>query len=256
VTRTRLGVLLSGLAGLLVLTAGCHVGTDDELAPAPTRTVTATPSQSVAPAPATVPVGDGEVSPADVVWAQGGVLHVGRRQVDLAPIDVEAFVVVRGGVFVLADGELWFTDLERLRGTGQTEVTKVRISEDADLLAVTDTRSGQPLEQGYDTRTGKAIRGKVDTRTPAQARAGSGRFEVRTRAGATSVVDTDSGRPVEVAGLPATFELGGWTGDSAFYGLAGTGAHRSVVGCDLVQHRCTTAGSVSGSDPVVFGTGK
>jgi hypothetical protein len=254
VSPSRLVPTLAALVGLL-LVAGCDVGTDDELAPAPTRTVTATPSQSVAPAPATMPVGDGDVSPADLVWAQGSVLHVGRRQVDLAPAEVEALVVVRGGVFVLADDELWFTDLRRLRGTGQTEVTRLRISADADRLVVTDTRSGHPLEQGYDTRTGRAVRGAVDTRTPQQLRDGPGRYQVRTGAGPTSVVETATGRPVEVAGLPATFEVGGWTGDSAFYGLAGP-ARRTVVGCDLVRHRCTNEGAVSGDGPVVFPTGR
>jgi hypothetical protein len=250
------GVLLSGLVGLVLLASGCQVSTDDELAPAPTRTVTATPSPSLAPAPATVPVGDGAVSPADIVWAQGSVLHVGQQQVDLAPIDVDAFVVVQGGVFVLADGELWFTDLRRVRGTASTEVTQVRISGDAARLAVTDTRSGHPLVQGYDTKTGKAIRGEVDTLTPQQLRAGPGRFEVHTGAGGTTVVDSGTGREVRVAGLSSTFELGAWSGDSAFYGVAGTGAKRSVVGCDLVRHVCTTKGRVTGSEPLVFGIGK
>ena len=46
--------------------------------------------------------GTGDVSPADVVWAQGSVLHVGRRTVDLRRSRIDAFVVVPGGVFVLA----------------------------------------------------------------------------------------------------------------------------------------------------------
>jgi hypothetical protein len=244
------------VAGLVVLASGCDVGTDDELAPSPTRTITATPSQSVAPAPATIPVGDGDVSPADVVWGQGSVLHVGRQRVDLAPIAVEALVTVQGGVFVLAEAELWFTDLKRVRGTGQTSVTGVRISADAELLAVIDTRSGHPLEQGYDTRTGKAVRGKVDTRTPQQLRQGPGRFEVRAGAGGTSVIETGTGREVRVAGLPPTFRVGGWSGDSVFYGIATRGTDRSVVSCDLVRHRCTGQGAVQGSAPVVFPTGE
>ena len=245
------------MAGAVLLAGGCTTGTDDELAPPPTRTVTATPSQSLAPAPATIPVGQGDVSPTDVVWAQGGVLHVDRRQVDLSPTDVEAFVVVPGGVFVLSGGELWFTDLARIRGTGQTDVTRVRTSADADRLEVVDTRSGHPAAQGYDTRTGRAVRGAVETQTPAERRHGPGRFEVRTGAGPTSVVDVQTGRPVRVAGLPQSFELGGWAGDSHFYGVAGTsGGTRSVVTCDLVRHRCTPTGRVTGSDPVVFGTGK
>jgi hypothetical protein len=251
VSPARLGLALSGLIGLVVLAAGCATGTDDELAPPPTRTVTATPSQSLAPAPATVPVGHGAVSPADVVWAQGSVLHVGSRRVDLGAVDTSALVVVRGGVFVLADGELWFTDLERLRGTAQTQVTHLRVSADAGRISVTDTRSGSPLQQGYDTRTGKAVRGRVDVLTPQQFRAGPGRYQVREGGGAPSVVDTQSGQAVPVSGLPASFELRGWTGDSAFYGVAG----RAVIGCDLVRHQCTSKGRATGSDPLVFGGG-
>jgi len=246
---------LTGLAALCLLATGCTPGTDDELAPAPTRTITATPSQSVAPAPATVPVGKGAVSPSDVVWAQGSVLHVGQRQVDLGAVDVDALAVVPGGVFVLAGGELWFTDLRRLRGTAQTQVTQLRVSRGADRLAVTDTRSGRPLVQGYDTRTGRAVRGAVHTLTPQQLRAGPGRFEVRTGATGTSVIESATRRRVPVAGLPAAFELGGWTGASAFYGLSGSGATRAVIACDVVRHRCTRQGAATGSGPVVFGTG-
>lgn len=244
------------MAGLVVLASGCNVGTDDELAPPPTRTITATPSQSLDPAPATIPVGKGDVSPVDVVWAQGSVLHVGRKQVDLAPIDVEALVTVPGGVFLLAAGELWFTDLKRVRGTGQTSVTGVRISADAERLAVVDTRSGEPLEQGYDTRTGKAVSGEVDTRTPEQLRLGPGRFEVRSGKGGTSVVETGTGRQVRVSGLPVNFRLGSWSGDSLFSGVAARGSARSVVSCDLVRRSCTGQGAVRGPDPVVFPTGR
>ena len=76
--------------------------------------------------------------------------------------------MVEGGVFVLSGGEVWFTDLSRLRGTGQTEVTGLRTSADARFLEVVDTRSGQPATQAYDTVTGKAIRADVDTLTPAE----------------------------------------------------------------------------------------
>jgi hypothetical protein len=256
VSLPRLAALATTLLGLAAVATGCAIGQDDELAPKPTRTITATPSQSLAPAPATVPVGQGKVSPADVVWAQGSELHVGRQQVDLRSVDVDALVVVRGGVFVLADGELWFTDLSRLRGTGQTDVVRLRVSEDADRIVVTDTRSGQPLDQAYDTRTGRAIRGQVDTLTPQQVRAGPGRYRVHTGPGGTSVVEVASGHAVSVAGLPRRMEVGGWTGDAAFFGLAGAGAKRTVVGCDLVRHRCSTEGTVTGSGPVVFGTGR
>jgi hypothetical protein len=236
------------LVASLALLAGCTTGTDDELAPPPTRTITATPSQSVAPAPASVPVGDGDVSPRDVVWAQGSELHVGTRSVDLSPVEVDAFVVVDGGVFVLSGGELWFTDLSRLRGTGQTDVTQVRVDGDAGRLVVTDTRSGRPLDQAYDTATGKAIRGAVATLTPAELAAGPGRFVVERGA------VTDGGRRVPMrGGVPQV--LGGWPSDSVFYGLYESGGERQVHRCDVDRRRCRAVGSpVDG--PVVFGTGK
>jgi hypothetical protein len=182
-------------------------------------------------------VGQGKVSPADVVWLQGSVLHVGRSQVDLGAVQPTALVTVPGGVFVLSDGELWFTDLQRLRGTAQTDVTHLRVSADAGQIAVTDTRSGKPLEQGYDTRTGKALRGRVDVLTPQAFRAGPG------------------GHKLPSAGVPASFELRGWTSDSTFYGVAGTGAKRSVVQCDAVRERCTRVARAAGSGPLVFGGG-
>ena len=231
-TRSRVGLIVAAVA---VLVGGCASGTDDELAPQPTRTITATPSQSLAPAPASVPVGKGDVSPDDSVWAQGSVLHVGRRQVDLEPFEVEALVVVEGGVFVLSGGEVWFTDLSRLRGTGQTQVTGLRTSADARFLEVVDTRSGQPATQAYDTVTGKAIRADVDTLTPAE----------RGR-------DVDA-RP---AGLPRVFDVGAWTSDTTFYGVGGVGAARRIVACDLDTDRCSPVAAVTGSEPLVFPTGR
>lgn len=254
-TRPGAGLLA---AGLLLVATGCAVGTDDEMEPRPTRTVTASPTQSVAPAPESVPVGDGEVVPTDVVWAQGSVLHVGDREVDLAPIDVEAFVVVEGGVFVLSAGELWFTDLARVKGTAQTAVTGLQVSADAGLIRVADTRSGRELTQGYDTRTGQAVRGEVETQTPDERRQGPGKFQVRTSgAGGTSVVDLETGQPVSVAGLPPTLEVGEWVGESLFFGVAdGAGPRRFVVSCDLVVRRCVREGVARGSEPVVFGIGQ
>jgi hypothetical protein len=256
VSRSRLAALATTVVALAVLCTGCAIGQDDELAPKPARTVTATPTQTLAPAPASVPVGHGEVAPGDAVWAQGSELHVGPRAVDLGAVDVDALVVVRGGVFVLADGELWFTDLERLRGTAQTDVVRLRVSEDADHIVVTDTRSGRALDQAYDTRTGKAIRRHVGTLSPQQLRSGPGRYRVRSEPDGTSVVETATGRTVDVAGLPRRLEVGVWTGDSAFLGLSGIGSRRAVVACDLARRRCSTQGPVSGSAPVVFGTGR
>jgi hypothetical protein len=250
-------VLVPLLAGLVLAGAGCEVGTDDELAPPPTRTITASPSSSAPPAPATVPVGRGEVSPEDVVWAQGSVLHVGGREVDLAPLTVDAFVVVRGGVFVLAGGEVWFTDLSRLRGTGQTDVSGLRISADNRFLEVVDTRAGEELTQGYDTRTGRAVRADVATQSPEQRRQGPGRFEVTTSSGSPTVVDSRTGRTIRLAGAPRAFELGAWAEDSVFLGVGRPPrGPRSVVSCDAETRRCRAAGRVTGSAPVVFGVGR
>jgi hypothetical protein len=254
VSRPVVGVLV---ASLVLLAGGCATGTDDEMAPAPTRTVTATPSQSVAPAPATVPVGHGNVSPADVVWAQGSELHVGDRSVDLSPVEVDAFVVVEGGVFVLSGDELWFTDLSRLRGTGQTDLTQVRVNTDATRLVVTDTRSGRPLDQAYDTGTGKAIRGEVETLTPDQQRSGPGRYDLKLTSGGTAhVVEAATGDTMPVT-PPARFDVGRWLDDSTF---VGTGepqrGHVRVVRCKVDARTCSVLGARPTDAPVVFGTGK
>jgi hypothetical protein len=278
VTRRRIGVLVAGLVVLVVLAAGCDVGTDDEMAPAPTRTVTATPSQSVAPAPATIPVGTGKISPSDIVWSQGSVLHVGDRQVDLAPVEVDAFVVVPGGIFVLGGGELWFTDLARLRGTAQTEVTDVRVTAAADRLEVVDERSGAPLSQAYDTGTGKAVTGTITPRTLSDrlgepvgvtvaekltlgdpgtgipGRQGPGRYGLATAPGQLPVpFDAETPTRLPLSGLPARFELEGWSGPDVFYGLdLSGGGPRAVVSCDLSKSRCTRVARVGRSEPVVF----
>ncbi len=271
-------------AALALVTGGCTIGTDDEMAPPPTRTITATPSASPPPAPASVPVGHADVSPTDVVWAQASVLHVERRSVDLAPVNVEAFVVVPGGVFVLSEGRLWFTDLSRLRATGQTGVVGLKVNPDASRLVVTAVESADQVDHAYATATGNAVEGQVTPASPddrlgrsvdvevhgdtvTEVTAGEGRFTARrgpgrfgvafTAAGAPIPYDATSGSRVEVRDLPGSFELAGWTKGTRFYGLADRrGAAYAVVSCDLGQRRCTRLGTASGSEPVVFGTGK
>ncbi len=254
-SRRTVGLLT---ALLVVLASGCATGTDDELAPPPTKTITATPSQSVAPAPATIPVGNGDVSPSDIVWAQGGVLHVGGDQADLSPVDIDAFVVVPGGVFVLAEGELWLTDFSRLRGTGQTAVTGVQVNSDASMLNVVDTRGGTEETQGYDTRTGKAVRAQVDTLTPEEKRRGPDRFVVTTAPGGVPSVDeAATGDHVPLTAAPHHFRLGGWVGDSVFFGVGTDAAGRSrhIVRCDTTARACRLLDRV-GPGPVLFGTGR
>lgn len=234
-TRRRRALLAAALLpAVLGLGAGCQLGQDDELA-RPTRTVTASPSPEAAPAPQQVPVGAGPVSASDVVWGDGQRLHVGRRSVDLSPASIEQLVAVPGGVYVLSDGELWFTDLQRLRGTGLTDVTRVALSGDGEQLLVTTgsgTGPGKAVVHGYDVRTGRRA----------------------------DVSGTPAARPVPEApetagfrGYPADFTLAGWAGGSTFYGVAREdGAQASVVACRVTTRTCATLGSVQGTDPLVF----
>ncbi len=199
----------------------------------PSETITAAPSAAPTAPPATVPVGEGPVSPDDVVWAQGSVLHVGRRTVDLAPTTIESFVVVPGGVFVLASGELWLTDLTRLRGTGLTDVTALGVTADASRLLVTGAGSAY----AYDTGSGRAVSPRGLEPLSAQQR-----LDGPSRAGVTT---------------PAGFEVAGWAGQTTFYGpvIAG-GRPTAVVSCNLESRTCARLGATDGTDPVVFGTGK
>jgi hypothetical protein len=228
--------LAGTLAALVVLTTGCTVGQDDEMAPPPRRTVTASPSpQQVAPG--SVPVGQGEVSLADVVWAQGSVLHVGRQTVDLSPAGIDAFVVVPGGVYVLSSGELWFTDLSRLRGTGLTGVTGLGVTADGSRILVSVKKAGVETDHAYDTGTGKTVSSEgVKPVTAEQRLHGPDRSGVA---------------------VPSGFELAGWAGAARFYGpVRERGRLTAVVSCGLATKTCTRLGQIKGPDPVVFGTGQ
>jgi hypothetical protein len=230
----RWAALLVG--AVIALTAGCRLGADDEMVP-PSRTVTASPSPDTTVAPATVPVGEGTVSLADVVWAQGNVLHVGRRTVDLSPVGIDAFVVVAGGVFVLSSGELWFTDLSRLRGTGLTGVTALGVTADGTRILVTGEMSGAAAAYAYDTGTGRAVSSKGLSPLSAEER-----LQGPDRTGVA---------------VPKEFELAGWAGPTTFYGVASKfGRPASVLSCGVGTRACTTLGAIEGSEPVVFGTGR
>ena len=224
------------LVALVVLTTGCALGEDDEMAPAPRRTVTASPSpQQVVPG--SVPIGEGEVTQADVVWAQGTVLHIGKQTVDLAPVTIDAFVVVPGGVYVLNSGELWFTDLSRLRGTGITDVTGLGVTDDGSRILVSVTKAGVESDHAYDTGTGKAA--SSDGVTPVTAEQ---RLEGPDR---SDVV------------VPEGFELAGWAGAARFYGtVRKEGRLTAVLSCGLASKTCTRQGAIEGQVPVVFGTGQ
>jgi len=231
--RALLAVTL--LPAVVGLCAGCTIGQDDEMA-RPTRTVTATPTPQAVPAPARVPTGTGSVSPSDVVWGDGHTLHVGTRAVDLSPASVDQLVPVPGGVYVLNDDELWFTDLHRLRGTGLTAVTRIAASDDGERLLVTDTRTGHEVVHAYDVRTGRRVDGSS---TPSPSPEPSPRQPESSTAG--------------FKGYPADFTLAGWAGDSTFYGVARKdGKPASVVSCQVSTRTCTTLGSITGPGPVVF----
>jgi hypothetical protein len=223
------------VSALLLVVGGCELGTDDEMAP-PTRTVTPSPSASTVAVPATVPVGKGPVTLRDVVWAQGSRLHVGRRSVDLSPANVDAFVTVPGGVYVLARGELWFTDLARLRGTAITGVTGLGVTADGARILVTVGSAGAGSAYAFDTATGRAVSAAgTHPVTPAERLRGPDR----------------QGVPV-----PSGFELAGWAGPDTFYGTAGQGSTSAVISCSLSARACSRLGQVDAAQPVVFGTGR
>jgi hypothetical protein len=241
VTRAVAGLLV---AVLVALTTGCEVGQDDERAAPPRRTITASPSPDVTVAPTAVPVGEGKVAPDDVVWAQGSVLHVGRRSIDLSPVGIDAFVVVRGGVFVLSSGELWFTDLTRLRGTGLTGVTGLGVTADARAILVSAEQGGAATAYGFDTRTGQSVDSEDVDVAPAAELLGD-----------PGTVDLADGRWTGF--VPKAFDPVGRVRTSTVYGFAlRRGRPTAVVGCDTGTHRCARLGVVAGSVPVVFGTGR
>lgn len=228
----------------LLAASGCEMGQDEELTPKPRRTVTKSASPAPTPAPASVPVGEGDVSPDDVVWAQGNVLHVGKRAVDLLTVGVDAFVVVPGGVFVLFNGEVWFTDLTRLRGTNLTDVTRLGASADRSHLVLSRRDGDRSTTNAYDTRTGQAA-------DPAGVRPASPQELLGDVRGVEVTPERFRGA------VPEEFEPVGRAGRNQVYGLAGpSSAPRAVTSCDLTRRTCARLGAVDPADPVVFGSGK
>ena len=95
-------------------------------------------------------------------------------------------------------------------------------------------------------------------------------------ADAAYAYDTGTGRSVSSEGLepqtaeerlrgpdrsgvavPQGFELAGWAGATTFYGaVSRSGRPVAVVSCDVETRDCTRLGRVTGSDPVLFGTGR
>ena len=274
------------IMALLVLASGCQLGTDDEMVP-PARTVTASPSPRVTIAPTAVPVGGGQVSPSVAVWAQDSTLHFGPNEVSLFPRMIDSLVVVRGGVFLLDRGQVWFTDLVRVRDTGLRDVTELVTNRDASALLVTRTTSSGTTEQlAYDLADGSAtevagvtpvtvadllgrsvrvrLRSVVNAPgTPSvlpsrPARLGPGRYGVLAEPGARLVAFASATRgriPLEGV-LGNGFELIRWTSDVGFYGVAHkAGRPVAIIKCDVERRRCSSLGDVVPNQMVVFETG-
>lgn len=166
-SSAHLAFLGACLCAAVVVLGACETVPDDELVqPTVTRTVPPTPPADLPG----LPTGDAGIAPDDVVWAQGSALHVGPRTVDLAPLRIESFVVVVGGVFFVSDSELWFTDLQRARATPFKAVGDLAVSRDGGRLAFIDLGHGPQDAEGtrlaavmaYDTRTGASLLASYD----------------------------------------------------------------------------------------------
>jgi hypothetical protein len=267
VTRLVASVLV---ALLVTLTSGCELGEDDEMAPKPTRTVTKSPAPEV---PASVPTGEGDVSPSTVVWAQESTLHFGTRQVDVAPLRIDSFVVVPGGVFFVSQSELWFTDLSRVRATGLMGVTRVSTTRDADALRV-DLATGSDAVYAYDLSTGESIpSAQAVPATDADLRGTpkrlvlppGGAVEVRRGPGHFGLVGGDGGQLVaydavtrerlSLKGVVGSgFKLVRWQDENRFFGVAlgEDGNPLAVMSCNLSKRSCTQVGEPDPDRSLVF----
>ena len=266
-TRLVAGILV---ALLVTLTSGCELGEDDEMAPKPTRTVTKSPASRV---PTRVPTGEGDVSPSSVVWAQESTLHFGTSQVDVAPLRIDSFVVVPGGVFFVSRSELWFTDLSRVRATGLMGVTRVSTTREADALRV-DLATGPDAVYAYDLGTGESIppaqavpAADADLRGTTrqvvlppggavEARGGPGRYGLVGGDGGQLVVyDTATRKRVPLKGVVGSgFKLVRWQGGNMFFGVAlvENGNPLAVMSCNLSRRSCTKVGEPDPDRSLVF----
>ncbi len=161
--------LLLGLAAALIsglLLSACQTQPDDELV-RPEVTTTLGPELPLLPS---LPVGSGPVRPSDAVTVEDSTVTVGSRSVPLAPLRVDAYTVVRGGVFFLNGDELWFTDLSRAQPTGFTDVSSLVASRDGRRIAFVDHGHGPTDDAGtrlalsaaYDAHTGRLLAASYD----------------------------------------------------------------------------------------------
>jgi hypothetical protein len=266
------------LAIVVLLATGCTVGSEDANEPRPTPTpATATPL----PAPRTLPVGTADVATDDVVWAQGSVLHVGLKSVDVSPLNIDSLVVVPGGVFFLDRRELWMTDLTRVRPTRVTGVTQLATTLDGGVLrVVSDDGTGGTTTHAWNTRTGAAVPpGSVHTATAADLQGRPARVLLQPHRGDSNPVaslvgtggygvagdethrlvayDTSSSEEMPLTLVPGDgFELVRWTSGTSFYGLALSGGRPlATVGCSIESGTCTTWGKVAQGRSLVFESG-
>ena len=152
----------AALTVVLAATLGACGAPDDETE-RPTATTTLPPE--VPTDLADLPVGHGKVGPGDRVRAHGNTLRVNGRAIDLAPLQVNDFAVVEGGVFFRNETELWFTDLGRAEPTPYTDVQSLVASPDGRRFAFLDLQHGPKDTYGtplaislaYDATTGKAL---------------------------------------------------------------------------------------------------
>ena len=157
--RTSPSKLCAAVALVALALTGCGA-TDDETV-RPRASVTAQPLDRLPE----LPVGTGAVGPDNRVRARGSSVVVDGRAINLAPMQVDEVAAVLGGVFFRNGTELWFTDLDRARGTGYSDVQSLVASSDGRRLAFLDFAHG-PVDQFdtplamsvvYDATTGKPL---------------------------------------------------------------------------------------------------
>jgi hypothetical protein len=156
------GVVAGVLTFVLALSVTACGAPDDETTP---PRVTTTLPPALPTALADLPVGHGDVRPGDRVSARHSILRVGSRIIRLAPLRVDGFAVVPGGVYFGNGSELWFTDLSRARATPYTDVRSLLASGDGGRIAFLDLqhgakdRFGTPLAISivYDAITGSPV---------------------------------------------------------------------------------------------------
>lgn len=107
-----------------------------------------------------IPVGSATIARDAVVWSRGKVLHVDDATIDVGRV-IDALAPARGGVYFLASGRMWFTDLERVRPTPVRGILDLHTSADGRYLGVIDFDHG-PRDR-FDTRRAAVL--VLDTTT-------------------------------------------------------------------------------------------